>query len=85
MKRFEYAISLKAITEEGGFVANCRDLPQMITQEGDVAGAEQDMQPYEKRLYGPWKAERKAPLRNARAKPLDPNKDATSTLHAGPL
>jgi antitoxin HicB len=38
MERFEYAVSLKS-AEEGGFVVTCRDLPQLITQGDDLAGA----------------------------------------------
>lgn len=38
MDRFEYAVTLKA-SEEGGFIATCRDLPQLVTQGDDLAHA----------------------------------------------
>ena len=38
MERFEYAVTLSP-AEEGGFVVTCRDLPQLVTQGEDVAGA----------------------------------------------
>ena len=38
MERFEYAVTLSP-AEEGGFVVTCRDLPQLVTQGKDVAGA----------------------------------------------
>ena len=38
MERFEYAVALTP-AKEGGFVVTCRDLPQLVTQGEDVAGA----------------------------------------------
>ncbi|MDR0563914.1 MAG: type II toxin-antitoxin system HicB family antitoxin [Azoarcus sp.] len=34
MERFEYAVKLTSAIE-GGFVATCRDLPQLVTQGDD--------------------------------------------------
>lgn len=38
MERFGYAVKLTT-AEEGGFVVTCRDLPQLVTQGEDLAGA----------------------------------------------
>ena len=38
MERFEYAVTLTPAVE-GGFVVTCRDLPQLVTQGEDRAGA----------------------------------------------
>lgn len=38
MNSFEYPVLLKA-DEDGGFVVNCRDLPELITQGEDEADA----------------------------------------------